>query len=71
MFNGHSYSLCLDLSEPFRRTFRPFWHQRAMGLFNRLFRYPEFTVTTLGTGLNARQIGELITPFKPQETASK
>jgi hypothetical protein len=64
-FNGHSHSLYFDVAEPGRAMVRPYWPQRALGLFNRLFRYPEFSVITLGTGLGARDIGARMAAFKP------
>jgi hypothetical protein len=65
VFNGRSHALHLDVGEPARSNLRPFWEQRAMGLFNRLFRYPEFTIVTLGTGLSSRKIATRMEAFKP------
>lgn len=64
IFNGRGHSLQFDLEDGFRKGFRAYWHQRAMARFNRLFKQPEFTVVTLGTGLDARDIGKRLEAFK-------
>ena len=70
IFNGRGHSLQFDLEPDFRKGFRAYWHQRAMARFNRLFKQPEFTVVTLGTGLNARDIGKRLEAYKaPVESA--
>jgi hypothetical protein len=63
-FNGLSHGLYLDVAEPRRSSFRPYWHQKAVALFNRLFRYPEFSIATLGTGLGAQGIAKRLAAFK-------
>lgn len=65
MFNGRSYSVQMNIAEPVRRQAGIRWHQRALGLFSRMLRHPEFTVTTLGTGLSAHDIGSRMESFKP------
>jgi hypothetical protein len=65
IFNGRSYSLQLEIAEPFRREAGIRWYQRGLGLFSRMLRHPEFTVTTLGTGLSAHQIADMMQGFKP------
>lgn len=70
IFNGRGHSLQFDLEPDFRKGFQAYWHQRAMARFNRLFKQPEFTVVTLGTGLTARQIGRRMEAFRASvETA--
>ncbi|MFN4141959.1 hypothetical protein, partial [Aestuariivirga sp.] len=64
MFNGRSYSLQFDVAEAQRKILRIYWPHRAMALFNRLMRHPEFTVVTLGTGLTAEAIGARMNSFK-------
>ena len=64
IFNGRGHSLQFDLEPGFRKGFRAYWHQRALAGFNRLFKQPEFTVVTLGTGLNARDIGKRLEAYK-------
>ena len=70
IFNGRSYSLQLDLTEPVRSESRIFWPQRALGLFSKTLRQPEFTVVTLGTGLSAHQLAQRFETYKPAAAAS-
>lgn len=65
IFNGRSYSLQLDIAEPHRKNAGIFWYQRALGLFSRMLRHPEFNVATLGTGLGAEEIGKRMEAFRP------
>lgn len=65
LFNGRSHSLYFAVADPVRRRLKPYWPQRAMGLFNRMLHHPEFTVVTLGTGLSAREIAARMEAFKP------
>ena len=70
IFNGRGHSLQFDLEPSVRKGFRAYWHQHALARFNRLFKQPEFTVVTLGTGLDARDIGKRLETFKaPLEAA--
>lgn len=66
VFNGRAYSLQVEVDPALRKTMKVYWAQAAMGRFNRLFNYPELTVLTLGTGLTAHQLGELMSRFRPQ-----
>jgi len=66
IFNGRSYSLQLDIAEPHRKSVGVFWYQRALGLFSRMLRQPEFNVATLGTGLSAEEIGQRMASYRPQ-----
>lgn len=65
IFNGRSYSLQVDVTEPARSAAGMFWPPRAMGLFSRMLRQPEFTVSALGTGLSAHDIAKRLEAFKP------
>jgi hypothetical protein len=65
IFNGRSYSLQLDVAAPFRREAGILWYQRGLGLFSRMLRHPEFTLSTLGTGLSAHEIAARMEAFKP------
>jgi hypothetical protein len=69
VFTGLSYGLHFDLAEPVRSRVRPGWPQRFIAIFNRLFRYPEFTVAPLGTGLPAQKIAQHMAGFKPPSDA--
>ena len=64
LFNGRSYSLQMNIAEPARKMAGIAWPARALGLFSRLLRHPEFTVATLGTGLSADEIGQRMSAFK-------
>ena len=64
IFNGRSYAVQMDVSEPARSAAHIAWPARALGLFSRMLRQPEFTVTTLGTGLSAHDIGTRMAAFK-------
>lgn len=63
IFNGRSYSLQADIDEPARSTSGIGWAPRAMGLFSRLLRQPEFTIMSLGTGLSAHDIATRMAAF--------
>lgn len=63
IFNGRSYSLQADIDEPARSTAGIGWAPRAMGLFSRLLRQPEFTIMSLGTGLSAHDLARRIAGF--------
>lgn len=65
IFNGRSYALQMDVAEPARSAARITWSARALGLFSRLLRQPEFTIAALGTGFSAHDIGERMSAFKP------
>lgn len=65
IFNGRSYSLQMNISEPARSTARIAWPARALGLLSRVLRQPEFSVATLGTGLSAHEIGKRMAGFRP------
>ncbi|PZF76776.1 hypothetical protein DK847_09895 [Aestuariivirga litoralis] len=65
IFNGRSYSLQMNIAEPARSTAGIFWPARALGLFSRVLRQPEFNVPALGTGLSADDIGKRMAGFKP------
>ena len=67
IFNGRSYAVQMDVAEPARSAARICWPARTLGLFSRMLRQPEFTVSSLGTGLSAHEIGERISPFKASE----
>ncbi|WP_373505654.1 hypothetical protein [Aestuariivirga sp.] len=66
VFNGRSYSLQFDLTEPQRSGLAVYWDQKLVGRFNRLFGFPEFTAVTLGTGLTAHHLGECFSQFRPE-----
>lgn len=68
LFNGRSYSLQMNIAEPARKAAGIAWPARALGLFSRLLRHPEFNVATLGTGLSADEIGQRMAPFKPAKS---
>jgi cytochrome c553 len=40
------------------------WPARALGLFSRMLRQPEFTVAALGTGLSAHDIETAMDQFR-------
>lgn len=63
MFNGRSYAVQFDLDEPVRSAAALHWPQRALGLFSRAMRQPEFTLGTLGTGLSAHELGKRLERF--------
>ncbi len=63
MFNGRSYAVQFDLSEPVRSEAAICWPQRALGLFSRMLRHPEFTLSTLGTGISAHELGKRLERF--------
>lgn len=63
-FNGHAYSLKFDVAEPIRQNLPLSPLHRLAATFSRIWRHPEFTVHTLGTGLSAHQIGEKLKQFK-------
>ena len=65
IFNGRSYAVQMDVTEPTRSMVQIAWPARALGLFSRSLRHPEFTIATLGTGLSAHDIGQRLTPFRP------
>jgi len=52
------------VAEPARSAAGIAWPARALGLFSRLLRQPEFNVTSLGTGLSAHGIAERMTGFR-------
>jgi len=64
IFNGRSYALQMDVAEPARSAAGIGWPARALGLFSRMLRQPEFNVATLGTGLSADDIGKRMAGFK-------
>ncbi len=65
VFNGRSYSLHFSVAEPARSRLAPYWEQRALGRFNRLFGYPEFAMVTLGTGKNLGALADVMQRFRP------
>ena len=67
VFNSRAYSLQIDVRAPERQALNVYWEQRLMGRFNRLFKYPELTMVTLGTGRTAHQLAELMARFKPTD----
>jgi len=67
IFNGRSYAVQMDVSEPARSAAEIAWPARALGLFSRMLRQPEFNVASLGTGLSAHDIGERMSSFKASE----
>lgn len=64
IFNGRSYALQMDVTESARSAARIAWPARALGLFSRLLRQPEFTVAALGTGLSAHDLGRHMSSFR-------
>lgn len=68
LFNGRSYSLQMNIAEPARKAAGIAWPARALGLFSRMLRHPEFNVATLGTGLSADEIGQRMAAFKPAKS---
>lgn len=64
IFNGRSYALQMDVTEPARSAAGIGWPARALGLFSRMLRQPEFNVATLGTGLSADDLGKRMAGFK-------
>ena len=65
VFNGKSHSLQFDLRPALRNQVRLTWAHALMAALNRLFRYPEFTILTLGTGMSAAGIAEHMRSFRP------
>ena len=65
IFNGRSYALQMNVTEPYRSAAQIAWPARALGLFSRMLRQPEFNVAALGTGLSAHDIGQRMSSFKP------
>ena len=65
IFNGRAYSLQFDIAPPWRKRLRIYWEQRLIGRVNRMFKYPELTVATLGTGLGAHDLAAHMKRFKP------
>lgn len=65
IFNGRSYAVQMNVAEPARSAAGIAWHARALGLFSKLLRQPEFNVPALGTGLSAHDIGSRMSAFKP------
>lgn len=66
VFNGRSYAVHVDLDAPARQSYRPYWEQRVMGGFHRLFGYPEFQVTLTGTGQKLAQLAVQLRKFSPE-----
>lgn len=64
IFNGRSYALQMNVAEPARSAAGIAWPARALGLFSRLLRQPEFNVTSLGTGMSVHVIAERMTGFR-------
>ncbi len=64
LFNGRSYSLKFDVAEPSRTSLKLSPLHRLAAAFSRVWRHPEFTAHTLGTGLSAHQLGEKFKQFK-------
>jgi hypothetical protein len=64
IFNGRAYSLQMNIAGSTRSTLNIAWPARALGLFSRMLRHPEFTVASLGTGLSAHDIGQRMAAFK-------
>lgn len=64
IFNGRSYALQVDVAEPARSAAGITWSARALGLFSRALRQPEFTIAALGTGLSAHDLGQRMSAFK-------
>jgi hypothetical protein len=64
LFNGRSYALKFDVEEPARQSLALSPMHRLAAAFSRVWRHPEFTVHTLGTGLSAHQIGEKLKNFR-------
>ena len=64
IFNGRSYAVQMDVAEPARSIAHIAWPARALGLFSRMLRQPEFNVAALGTGLSAHDIGKRMAAFK-------
>ena len=64
IFNGRSYAVQMDVAEPARSAAGISWPSRALGLFSRLLRQPEFNVAALGTGLSAHDIGQRMAGFR-------
>lgn len=68
VFNSRTYSLQLDVKPPEREALKVHWEQGLMGRLNRMFKYPELTVLTLGTGKTAHQLADLMARFKPENS---
>lgn len=64
LFNGRSYSVKFNVAEPAYRGIALSPPNRLAAAFSRLWRHPEFTIHTLGTGLSAHQLGEKLKYFK-------
>jgi hypothetical protein len=70
IFNGRAYALQFDVAEPERSSLDPYWEQQAIGKFNSLFRYPEFSVAALGTGRTIYDLADIMKRYKaPSEGA--
>ncbi len=67
VFNSRAYSLQIDVRAPERQALNVYWEQRLMGRCNRLFKYPELTVVTSGTGHSTHQLAAMMVRFKPQD----
>ncbi|WP_290542037.1 hypothetical protein [Aestuariivirga sp.] len=65
IFNGRSYALQMDIAEPARSAAAIAWPARALGVFSRMLRQPEFNVAALGTAMTAEEIGKRMAGFKP------
>lgn len=68
VFNGLSHGVQFDLAPHHRASYRTRWSHRILGVFNRAFRYPEFSVTTVGTGLGVQQLAALMECFKKRQS---
>jgi hypothetical protein len=66
VFNSRAYSLQFDVDPPAREAIDVYWEHRLMGKFNRLLKFPELTVLTLGTGRSAHEIAGLMARFRPE-----
>jgi hypothetical protein len=64
LFNGRAYSVKFDVTGPARQSLNLPPLHRLTAIFSRLWRQPEFTLHTLGTGFNAHQLGEKLKQFK-------
>ena len=63
VFNSRAYSLQFDVRPPQREALEVYWEQPVMGRFNRMFKYPELTIVTPGTGRTAHQQADLMARF--------
>lgn len=64
LFNGRAYSVKFDVTGPARQSLKLSPLHRLTAAAGRLWRLPEFTLHTLGTGFSAHQLGEKLKPFK-------